>query len=127
MKIAVATDDFKTVTGHVGRCNGFLIYEIVDQKINRVEKRDNNFTNHKHNAGGHSHNHDHASSHSGLIIGLQDCSHLICHSAGWRLEEDFKNNNKELIFTNELEAEEAALKFSAGKLEVNENGSCHSH
>lgn len=33
MKIAVATDDFKTVTGHVGRCNGFLVYEILDGKI----------------------------------------------------------------------------------------------
>ena len=127
MKIAIATDDFRTVTGHVGRCNGFLIFEISDKKIISTEKRDNNFTNHKHTDGAHSHSHDHASSHSNLIAGLHDCSHLICQSAGLRLQENFKSNNKELIFTNEEIAQEAASKFAIGKLEINENGSCHSH
>ena len=28
MKIAVASDDGKTLTGHVGRCGMFLVFEI---------------------------------------------------------------------------------------------------
>ncbi|MBK7105751.1 MAG: hypothetical protein IPH62_10745 [Ignavibacteriae bacterium] len=132
MKIAVATDDFKTVTGHVGRCNGFLVYEILDGKIVNQEKRENNFTNHKHShdhdhSHNHTHNHEHSSAHSNLLDGLQDCTDLICTSAGWRLQEDFINNGKNLIFTNEEIAENAALKLFNGTLEINENGSCHSH
>jgi predicted Fe-Mo cluster-binding NifX family protein len=129
MKLAIATDDFRTVTGHIGRCNGFLIYEIKDSKIKNVEQRDNVFTNHKMNGHvdkqDHSHNHRH--SHASLVEGLADCSHLICTAAGWRLQEDFSQAGKELIFTNEKSAEEAALKFSNGTLAINTDGACHSH
>ena len=128
MKIAVATDDFKTVTGHVGRCNGFLIYEVENGEILNQENRENNFTNHKkENHNSHNHSHEHGHSHSDLVDGLTDCSHLICTSAGWRLQDDFKNANKELVFTNEEIAEEAAKNFSMGTLEVNGEGACHSH
>ena len=108
MKVAVATDDFVNVTGHVGRCNGFLVYEI------EVESRQNNFTNHKkseHHSHDHGHEHSHGHSHSALVDGLSDCSHLICTAAGWRMQNDFKDVGKELIFTNEKIAEIAALKL----------------
>ncbi|MBK8943846.1 MAG: iron-molybdenum cofactor biosynthesis protein [Ignavibacteriae bacterium] len=128
MKIAVATDDFKTVTGHVGRCNGFVVFEIKDGKIANKENRENNFTNHHHgNHHHHSNEHEHNSTHGNLLSGLKDCSHLICTSAGWRLQEDFTNNGKQLIFTNEELAEDAAIKLFEGTLEINEEGSCHSH
>ena len=128
MKVAVATDDFINVTGHVGRCNGFLVYEIEDGKIVNVESRENNFTNHKrseHHSHGHEHSHGH--SHSALVEGLSDCSHLICTAAGWRMENDFKNVGKELIFTDEKIAEIAALKLAEGSLQINSDGACHSH
>ena len=128
MKVAVATDDFINVTGHVGRCNGFLVYEIEDGKVVNVESRENNFTNHKrseHHSHGHEHSHGH--SHSALVEGLSDCSHLICTAAGWRMENDFKNVGKELIFTDEKIAEIAALKLAEGSLQINSDGACHSH
>jgi predicted Fe-Mo cluster-binding NifX family protein len=130
MKIAVATDDFVDVTGHVGRCNGFLVYEIEDGKVINVEKRENNFTNHKrseHLSHDHGHGHSHEHSHSALVDGLSDCSHLICTSAGWRLQNDFEEAGKKLIFTNEKNAEQAALKLVNGTLEVKTEGACHSH
>ena len=128
MKVAVATDDFINVTGHVGRCNGFLVYEIEDGKVVNVESRENNFTNHKrseHHSHGHEHSHGH--SHSALVEGLSDCSHLICTAAGWRMQNDFKNVGKELIFTDEKIAEIAALKLAEGSLQINSDGACHSH
>ena len=127
MKIAIATDDFVNVTGHIGRCNGFLVYEIEGGKIKSVEQRENNFTHHKMHGHEHDNNHSHGHSHANLVEGLSDCSHLICSAAGWRLQEDFLNAGKELIFTDEELAEEAALKFSNGTLRINSDGACHSH
>jgi predicted Fe-Mo cluster-binding NifX family protein len=130
MKVAVATDDFVNVTGHVGRCNGFLVYEIEDGKVINVESRENNFTNHKrseHHSHEHGHEHSHGHSHSALVDGLSDCSHLICTAAGWRMQNDFKDVGKELIFTDEKIAEIAALKLVEGSLDINSDGACHSH
>lgn len=128
MKIAIATDDFSTVTGHIGRCKGFIIYEIENDKIiNKVEK-ENIFTNHIHHGHNHSNsNEKHGHSHTRLIEALKDCSHLICTTAGWRVVEDLKQNNIEVIFTEESDAESAALKFSKGELLISDNGFCHTH
>ncbi len=125
MKLAIATDDFKNVTGHVGKCNGFLVYEVEDGKIKNVEQRKNVFTNHQMH--GHNPNHNHGHSHASLVEGLSDCSHLICTAAGWRLQEDFSKAGKELVFTDEKVAEETALKFLKGTLTINANGACRSH
>ncbi len=46
-KIAIATDDQKRVTGHIGRCKGFVVYEINDGKILNKEVRENHFTKHR--------------------------------------------------------------------------------
>ena len=124
MKIAVATDDFNTITGHVGRCNGFLVYEIEEKKILAAEERGNSFTHHKTST---QHDHNHGHSHSALVDGLSDCSHLICTSAGWRLRDDIEKSGKELIFTNENDAKLAVQKYLDGTLEINVDGACHAH
>ncbi len=41
-KIAVATNDQRRVTGHIGRCRSFMIYEIDGEKIIGKELRENN-------------------------------------------------------------------------------------
>ena len=127
MKIAIATDDFLTVTGHIGRCNGFIIYNIEKNNINR-EQINNGFTN--HHKGEHHHGtgeHGHSNDHSSLVEGLKGCSNLICTAAGWRVIEDLRNNGIEVIFTNEIDADTAALKFAGGTLEVNIDGTCRVH
>lgn len=128
MKIAVATDDFQTVTGHIGRCNGFLIYEIDDKKIISKEEKENVFTMHKIGEHHHGHEeHSHSHSHERLILALQGCSHLICTAAGWRVVEDLNKNNVEVIFTEEENADSAALKFADGTLVINSDGVCKAH
>lgn len=122
-KIAVATDDYLTITGHIGRCNGFIIYELADSKIiNRIEK-ENKFTAHK--IGEHDHHGEH--SHARLIEALSGCSHLICTSAGWRVVEELNSFQIEVIFTDESDADTAVQKFIEGELEINEDGTCRSH
>lgn len=130
MKIAVATNNKETVAGHVGRCRAFLIYEIENEKIKRVEMRENSFTNHGH--GSHQHNHEHGHGHGGhghgrLVKGLQDCSYLIFKSGGWRMIENLQENNIQPIITDEKIADTAVDKFIKGELAEKALQDCNEH
>ena len=132
MKLAIASDDMKTVTGHIGRVRGFVILEVENGEITSREYRQNLFTHHgrKNNDAeehDHQHRHGHGHGHERLAEGLKGCSHLICHGAGWRVLEDLKKAGIETVFTFESDVEQAAVKFEKGELEINEEGACHSH
>jgi predicted Fe-Mo cluster-binding NifX family protein len=130
-KIAVASNDGTRVTGHIGRCKLFVIFTIDDSKIVNKEIRENVFTHHRqhrhneehHHGEGHSHRHGH----SGLIEALSDCKVLIFQSGGWRIIDDLKQNNIIPVLTNEPLAEEAALKYSKGELEIRDENVCNDH
>ena len=129
MKIAVATNDMKHVTGHLGRCRSFLVYETSETGILNKELRENTFTHHRiigasHNVEHHGEEHH---SHQALVEGLKDCSHLIFQSGGMRVIEDLKSNNIIPILTDERIAEDAVLKLLNGKLEIKEDNSCSHH
>ena len=131
MKIAVATDDFENITGHVGRCKAFMIFTVENGKISQKETRINNFTNHhrnnEHHGHGHGHKQGHNNGHQRLAEGLKDCEYLICHGCGWRLQEDLKAQNITPFFTTLSLAEEAVVKLEQGKLENNTEWVCNSH
>jgi len=116
-KIAVATNDQKRVTGHIGRCRAFMIYEVDGDKVVKKELRENNFTNHRrgeehhqHHGEGGGHRHTH------LIEGLKDCKYLISSGGGWRVVEDLKQYNIVTLFTNVEMIEDAVNKFIKGEL-----------
>lgn len=132
MKIAVATNDKVRVTGHLGRCRSFLVYETNDSEILKKELRENTFTHHRmHNENEHEHQHHHgegqAHSHQALVDGLNDCSHVIFQSGGWRVIEDLQANNITPVLTDERIADEAVLKFLKGELVTKEDNSCDHH
>lgn len=124
-KIAIATDDQKRVTGHIGRCRGFIIYEIDNGKIINKESRENQFTNHRM-GGAQQHHHREGEAHRGqgqgrhshehLINGLKDCSYLISSGGGWRVVEDLKQRNITTLFTNVESIDDAVNKFINGEL-----------
>ncbi len=136
-KIAIATNDQQRVTGHIGRCRAFMVYEIDGEKIISKELRENNFTNHRrgaehyqhpaHMAGGHregegKHGHEH------LINGLEDCSYLVASGGGWRVVEDLKQHNIATLFTDVELIEEAVNKFIKGELKNETDLVCdHNH
>lgn len=131
MKIAVATNNEKTVAGHVGRCRGFLVYHIEDDIIKKIELRENTFTNHGN--GSHHHNHEPGHGHGmghrhgRLVEGLQDCNYLIFKSGGWRMIENLQENKIEPILTDEKFADDAVNKFIKGELETRELEDCGDH
>lgn len=130
MRIAVATDDNKTITGHVGRCQAFAIYDIDDETIAKKELRENMFTHHRM-GGEHNHEHHHGEGHqhghASLIEGLKDCSVLLFSGGGWRLIEDLEKNNIKPFLTEEADIETAVRKFAKGELVENKDLTCHRH
>ena len=115
-KIAVATNDSTRVTGHIGRCKAFMVYEIDNDKILNKELRENLFTNHR--LQNHNHNHGEGGNHShvGLIAGLKDCQYLISKGGGWRVVEDLKQHNIITLFADVELIEDAINKFIQGEL-----------
>ena len=117
-KIAIATNDGIRLTGHLGKCKSFMIYEINGEKITGKELRENVFTHHMQSQN---HNHEHhgegeVHSHEQLINGLRDVSYLISGGGGWRVMEDLKKNNITPIFSDVELIEDAVSKFIKGEL-----------
>ena len=128
-KIAVATNDQHTVTGHIGRCRSFMIVDIENGKIVNREMRENTFTHHRM---GHEHQHHHGQgeghhSHHALIQGLQDCNFLISSGGGWRVVEDLKQNNIGTLFTDIRLIDEAVNQFIRGELVNLDDLTCRDH
>jgi predicted Fe-Mo cluster-binding NifX family protein len=117
MKIAVATNDEQTVSGHIGRCRAFVVFEIEEGKIISKEFRENVFTSHhKPEAVHHEHGEGAGHNHSQLIEGLKDCSALISHGGGWRVVEDLRQNNIQPIFTDMILVDDAVRSYISGSL-----------
>jgi len=130
MRIAIASDDNINITGHVGKCKSFLIYDIVDGKVWHREIRKNTFTDHGrvgHKEGMHAHGSGHGNTdgHKKLIFGLRDCEYLISHGMGRKLVEDLKSLDLEPFVTTEINAETAAIKLEQGKLKYNDELICN--
>jgi len=115
-KIAVATNDQKSVTGHIGKCKSFVVYEIDGDKIIKREVRENLFTNHRMMHQSHQHQGEGGHSHTHLIEGLKDCKYLISRGGGWRVVEDLKQHNITTLFADVELIEDAVNKFIKGEL-----------
>lgn len=130
MKIAVATNDQQRVTGHIGRCKSFMIFDVENGKILNKELRLNTFTNHGAKDGHHLH-HEHGEGgghhHTRLIEGLKDCSFLISSGGGWRVVEDLKSHDIKTLFTDEVFIDAAMEKYLKGELIDNADLVCRAH
>ena len=125
MRIAVASNDNINVTGHVGKCRGFLIVDVENGEILKKEIRRNSFTDHvlgnkdtSEHGNGHGGGHGNNDGHKRLAEGLKDCQYLISHGMGWKLVEDIKSFGIEPLVTSELNAETAAIRLEEGKLKM---------
>jgi len=131
-KIAFATNDQVSITGHLGRCRSFMIVTVDKNQIINKEPRENVFTHHRLHQHEDNHEHHHGEggghSHAGLVEGIKDCSYLVSKGGGWRIVEDLKQNNIIPIFTDINLIDDAANKFVKGELQNNSDLTCnHNH
>lgn len=115
-KIAIATNDGRRITGHIGRCKSFMIYQLEGDKIVNKELRANVFTHHRMHQGQHRHGEGGGHNHRNLINGLKDCSYIISRGGGWRVVEDLRQNNIIPVFADIELIEEAVERFIKDEL-----------
>ena len=121
MRIAIASDDEKTIARRTGRCRGFVVFEVADGQATRSEYRQNRFTEHargqcpgelgeaRSHPGGHH-------SHSPLISAIGDCCTLITRGIGPGLAADLGRQGIDACVCAVSEVEDAAHEFAAGRL-----------
>jgi len=89
MKIAVVTDDERTISAHFGRTQYYVIFKVEDGKVTGQETRPkanhSQFTNdHHHGEHGDSHGMDAGSQrrHGLMMESIQDCDALLARGMG---------------------------------------------
>lgn len=126
MKIAVITDDGKTISQHFGRAQYYQVLTIEDGAIINRELRPK--LGHQHFAGehaaeGHMHAEIHGSDaqahdkHIQMAESIADCQVLLCGGMGIGAYESMRRLNIQPIVTDVLDIDAAAQAYSSGKLE----------
>ena len=125
MKIAIVSDDEKTIASHFGKARGFIIFEIEDGKILSQEYRRNTFTGHARGLAGAGHELDR---HGPILTALADCKVVISHGMGRRIYDDLKQAGIEVFITDETDVAKALQLYIAGSLiDKPELGCNHGH
>jgi predicted Fe-Mo cluster-binding NifX family protein len=122
MKIAVATEDGKTISAHFGRSPFFAVYEIEEGRTTKKEMRPNTFTGHfrggpYHENGGRGNGHGDQESHGTVAEALRDCKAVISQGMGRKAWEELRAQGIEMIVTDETEVEVALRMYLADELE----------
>jgi predicted Fe-Mo cluster-binding NifX family protein len=79
MRIAVASDDGRTIGSHFGRCQYFLVFDVREGAVTQVEARPNGQADPAGGDGGH-HEHDHGE----FARLLGDCDGVLAGGIGPR-------------------------------------------
>ena len=125
MKIAIITDDGKTISQHFGRAPFYLVMTIEDGKITNREMRDkmghNQFNTQPH-VEEHQHGAEHGcgagshDKHVSMAEAIADCKVLLCGGMGMGAYNSMVQLNIKPVVTNLQDVDEAAQAFMDGKL-----------
>ena len=127
MKIAVVTEDGKTISQHFGRAPLYAVITIEGGKVTGKEMRDKA----GHHGGGEHHCHDGGhdchdarhgmdaesqTKHAGMLANISDCQVLIAGGMGWGAYESMKSQNIQPFITDVETIDEAVKLHIEGKL-----------
>ncbi len=123
MKIALITDDGKTISQHFGRAPYYLVVTIDEGKVIDRETREkmghNQFSGHGHEEGhGEQHGLDSGShgKHAQMADIISDCQVVICGGMGTGAYESMRRLNIQPLVTDLVEIEQAIQAYIDGKL-----------
>ena len=131
MKVAVVSDDGRTISPHFGRAQYYLVYELLDGRVLGKETRPKTAHHHQGEAdlrpavaGGvcdlPSHHGDtgaEATLHRDMLSGVADCEALIGRGMGRGMYESIRESNIRPYLTNIAVADDAVQAYVDGTLD----------
>jgi len=135
MKVALASDDGKTIAAHFGHCAGFIVLTVEDGKVLCREVR---------HAGGRAVRHGHSHGHEGescecltkpgeggqdRLSLLRDCDAVVCLEMGSKAADALEAAGiRPIVLPCAMEPDEAALSYAKGSVKANAPGAgCRCH
>jgi predicted Fe-Mo cluster-binding NifX family protein len=124
MKIAVITDDGKTISQHFGRAPYYLVVTIENGQIVNREMRDKlshvHFANEPHEEAkpGQPHGFDPAAQnrHGQMAEAIADCQALLCGGMGRGAYESMRTRGIKPVVTEIASIDEAAQAYVEGRI-----------
>jgi len=125
MKIAVITDDGKTISLHFGRAQHYLVVTVENGQIVNREMRDKmghaHFQadeHHEHHETGKQHGFGPAADerHGRMAEPIADCEALLCRGMGRGAYENIKSRNIRPIVTEIADIDEAVMVYANGQI-----------
>ena len=124
MKIAIITDDGKTISQHFGRAQYYLVATVENGQITNREMRPkighNHFSNepHEEEKPGQPHGIDAAShnKHLQMSENITDCEALLCRGMGRGAYESMKARNIRPLVTDIANIDEAVMAYANGQI-----------
>jgi predicted Fe-Mo cluster-binding NifX family protein len=123
MKIAVITDDGKSISQHFGRAQYYSVLTIEDGKIVNREMRSklghNQFSGEPHEHHGTSHGLDAASHdrHSQMAGTISDCQVILCGGMGTGAYQSMRMLNIQPIVTDYQDIDAAVQAYMDGTIQ----------
>ena len=121
MKIAVVTDDGKTISQHFGRAKYYEVYDVQGGFITGSEKRPKTAHHsgeepHQHDEGGHK-GPEADAKHNSMLANISDCDALIARGMGWGAFDAIKATGVTPFITDIELADDAVKAYITGKLD----------
>ncbi len=123
MKIAVITDDEKTISQHFGRAPYYMVFNIEDGQIAARERRDklgHNQFSHDHHEEEHGQLHGFSPAahdrHIRMAQAIEDCEVLLCRGMGAGAYYSMQQRGIRPMVTDIADIEPAVRDYLAGTL-----------
>ena len=123
MKLAMITDDGKTISQHFGRALNYMVLTIEEGKITQREMRSklghSSFPgegHHEHHGAGHGMNPASHDRHAQMANDITDCQVIICGGMGMGAYQSMLRLNIKPIVTEIRDIETAAQAYMDGKI-----------
>jgi predicted Fe-Mo cluster-binding NifX family protein len=118
MKIALPTDDSKTISAHFGRAPYFIVADISDDGKISYEQRQKAFHGSQEEHDQHHHDEQgQGGMHQSMFGVISDCKILIAGGMGQPAYEHARSAGLDVIFTGEKDIETAVKAYLQGALE----------
>jgi len=123
MKIAVISDDGKTVSQHFGFARQYIVVTIENEKVVNKETRSKTGhataqEHHAHDVPGQKHGYDAGaqSRHGQMMENIKDCQIVVAGGMGWGARDSLKVAGIDTIVTDVEDIDEVVKLYIEGKL-----------